>query len=278
MLGTDKMDLFDTTAKKIVPVTSKVRAIVGEDKIVELLDTLFEESYNLLWALFDLKDALDRFKVSDADPFDLVDEEINTFEAFIAEVNIESLEFFDNALAASKQSIQRRLLRTVSAVKTLTKVLGDCVVDYISLNDNEIDNIEFIVDTAIKHLVFFIYYQFDVDKTYSDFYDSEMGIDNKVQVSSSIEVFCKNNITEGKTVTDMILEIVLGLQEIYLENKPEIPALMDDPDLLNQFEEAIGSSIVDIADIAEKITKSVAIQIISGEKEVDELLDEFEVI
>lgn len=264
-----KMNIFED--KKIVSVTSEVRSLADVSKLESLLDPLFKESYILLLNLLDMKEYILELKDSDLPSIDLIDQECDEFEDFLALYDVDTLNIFNSGLATAQFAIQRRLKTTLNGTQVLCGIMSKCLSDFIVLNDAEIEKVLVILNKTIDNLIYFINFQFKVDDSFADLYESE-----NIRVSSSIKAYCKEYLEAGEDENKKVLDLVLELHELYLKHKPTIPALQDNPQLLEDFEDVMGASLIDIADIVEDITVQDAINLINGSIDVSAFLEEMD--
>lgn len=261
-----EMNLFGD--KKVVAIKSEVRGLADVSSMESLLDPLFRESYVLLLNLLDMKEYINILEDSNLPSTELIDQQCDEFEDFLSLYDIDTLNIFRKGLATAHFAVQRRLKLTIDYTKVLCNIMSKCLEEFIVLNRNEISKFKTIMGKALDNLVYFIYYQFNVDKSYNGIYDGDT-----VEVSSSIKSYCKEFLEEGEDENKNIINLILELHELYLNHKPVIPALVNNPQLAADFEDTVGASIIDIADIVEDLTESDIINIINGNVDLNAFLD-----
>jgi hypothetical protein len=191
-------------------------------------------------------------------------EMLDMVEAMTMDLSFDGLEAFAQNMAASSDSIQRRLNNGVHYLTEAAKLLNTISVAFIPMTTKQIQVLKEYSAEILAELSYFTFYQYNLDQT-----QESIAHDKEIEINLAVVRYCDNS---GADVKEVLIKVVA----IMSQYRPRFTIFEEFPELEDEFYNIAGAYIRDFDTLSEFVTADVVKAVLSGDADVEQVIKSLE--
>lgn len=184
---------------------------------------------------------------------EFTDYRFDIFEEYLDLPAPTSTQYMSKILACATPALDRRLADFLKNKTALDKLLQELCMRYIPLSEAELADVKDKLKETFGNLLYFLYYQFEMDVTVEDL----LAESDDARVESNVYQYVNSN---GMSVKELVLEV----KELLSKYSPRMAIFDKYPELEEEFTEIVGPYAKDLEVLSDLITEAEVITILKG--------------